>query len=225
LRRFHRTVLFAGRIDVRHTRQRQENRGKPFSLPPAIGMVPPRPRRPRLGITLRLPQTGQCILWPEPFDAVKVLPGRLVDKRNAGWQVPWSAYHLNPSMRAITNRRMRVTVVPGPLIGPSGVVADRVTWCVTVRDRLRGVLGREPLEPDEAYVICGSRQVHTVGVPYPLDAVFCDRNLRVLHIETLQPRSKSRRIRRSRYCIELLGGRAAACGLVPGDRLTFGGRA
>lgn len=120
-------------------------------------------------------------------------------------------------------RRLRVTVREGPLVGPEGVVAAHVTWCVTVRDRMRGVLGRGPLTPDEAYVIAGSRQVHTVGVSYPLDAIFCDRTFRVLHVETLQPQSRSKRIRRSLFCIELLGGRATECGIVPGARVRFGG--
>lgn len=118
-------------------------------------------------------------------------------------------------------RTVRIEVKDGSLLGPRGVVAERVTWCVTLRDRLRGVLGREPLAPDEAYVIAGSRRVHTVGVPYDLDAVFCDESFRVLHVQTLGPRSKSKRVRRSLYCIELLGGRAAECGIVRGVSLEF----
>lgn len=115
-----------------------------------------------------------------------------------------------------------VEVKDGSLLGPHGVVAERVTWCVSLRDRLRGVLGREPLHPDEAYVIAGTRQVHTVGVTYPLDAVFCDPSFRVLHVQTLGPRDRSKRVRRSLYCIELLGGRAAECGVAPGVTLSFG---
>jgi uncharacterized membrane protein (UPF0127 family) len=92
---------------------------------------------------------------------------------------------------------------------------------VTRPDRIRGVLGRPPLEPDEAYVICEARQVHTVGVPYPLDVVFCDRRWRVLHVQTLQPRRKSERIAGALYCVELLGGRAAEAAIEPGQRLTF----
>ena len=88
-------------------------------------------------------------------------------------------------------------------------------------DRIRGVLGRPPLEPDEAYVICRAQKVHTVGVPYPLDVVFCDRRWRVLHVETLQPRGRSRRIADALYCVELLGGRASETGIEPGQRLAF----
>jgi uncharacterized protein len=112
-------------------------------------------------------------------------------------------------------------VLPGALVGPYGVIAERVTWCMTLRDRIRGVLGRPPLDEDEAYVIADSRQVHTEGVPYPLDAVFCDRDWRVLHVETLQPMSRSKRVADSLYVVELLGGRALANGIRPGDRLEF----
>jgi hypothetical protein len=70
-------------------------------------------------------------------------------------------------------------------------------------------------------IIWPCRQVHTVGVPYLLDAVFCDRRFEVLHVETLEPRSRSRRVGRARCCVELLGGRAEACGVVPGVRLAL----
>ena len=126
------------------------------------------------------------------------------------------------TMRLRRHGTVRIEVKDGSLLGPRGVIAERVTWCVTLKDRLRGVLGREPLHADEAYVIAGSRQVHTIGVPYALDAVFCDSLFRVLHVETLQPRGKSKRVRRSLYCIELLGGRAAECDITRGVRLSFG---
>jgi uncharacterized protein len=93
---------------------------------------------------------------------------------------------------------------------------------MSVRERFRGVLGRPPLDSDEAYVIAGARQVHTEGVPYPLDAVFCDVDWRVLHVETMQPMSTSKRVADSFWVVELLGGRASAHGVVPGDRLSFG---
>jgi uncharacterized protein len=112
-------------------------------------------------------------------------------------------------------------VLPGSLVGPRGVVAERVTWCLSLRDRVRGVLGRPPLDPDEAYVIADSKQVHTEGVPYALDAVFCDGRWRVLHVETLQPMSRSKRVPGSVYVVELLGGRAADRGIVHGDQLSF----
>jgi uncharacterized membrane protein (UPF0127 family) len=104
-------------------------------------------------------------------------------------------------------------------MGPNGLVADHVEWATSFRARRRGVIGRPPLSSSEALILWPCRQVHTKGVAYDLDAVFCDRRLRVLHVETLGPRAKSRRVRRARCCIELAGGRASACGLAPGQQL------
>lgn len=107
----------------------------------------------------------------------------------------------------------------GVLLGPGGVVASRVWWATSLRSRLRGVRGRGPLGPDEALVIWPCRRVHTRGLAYELDAVFCDASLAVLDVQTLRPGSLSRRVGRARCCIELLGGRAAACGVAPGVAL------
>jgi uncharacterized membrane protein (UPF0127 family) len=108
---------------------------------------------------------------------------------------------------------------PLVLLGPRGIVADRVTLATTFRARRRGVLGRPPLGLNEAFVIEPCRQVHSFGVPYLLDVVFCDRELKVLHLETLEPERKSLRVRRARSCVELLGGRASECGIEPGISL------
>jgi uncharacterized membrane protein (UPF0127 family) len=107
------------------------------------------------------------------------------------------------------------------LVGPLGIVADDVTWATTFRARRRGVLRRARLGAREAFVISPCRQVHTFGVRYPLDVVFCDRDMRVLHVETLAPRRVSRRVPGALCCVELLGGRALATGLVPGSLLSF----
>ena len=128
--------------------------------------------------------------------------------------VPSDIYHLNP--------QMRITVQPGALYSPHGVVARDVTWCTTFKARRRGVLGREPLSPDEAFVIDRAPQVHTFGVPYALDVIFCDKDWNVMHVETLIPQRKSARVRGSQCCVEILGGRADACGIAPGITLSFG---
>ena len=131
-------------------------------------------------------------------------------------QVPWPAYH----QTSMPNLRPRSHPC-GVLTCPNGPVASTVHWATTFRARRRGVLGRPPLRPDEALVIRPCRRVHTFGVAYPLDVVFCDRDLRVLHVETLEPGRMSERVRAARICIELAGGRAAACSLEPGVELRF----
>jgi len=85
--------------------------------------------------------------------------------------------------------------------------------------RARGLLGGEPLQPDETLWIrpCGS--VHTVGMRYALDLVFVDRGQRVLcvkqHIEPLRFAGHAR----ARSTLELLAGTAALLSISPGARL------
>lgn len=124
----------------------------------------------------------------------------------ASGKCPGSAYHRRVDSRV-------------KLVGPNGVVAERVTLATSFRDRRKGVLGREPLADDEAMVIRPCWQVHTIGVGYPLDVIFCSGNDRVLHVETLQPGRISRPVWRARYCVELRGGRARECGIVRGSVL------
>lgn len=120
---------------------------------------------------------------------------------------------------------MRSVEVRGALVGPLGVVASKVMWATTIGARRRGVLGRPALSDDEAIVLAPCRRVHTVGVAYALDVVFCDADWIVRHVQTLPPRRVSRRVGRASACIELVGGRAAACGLAPGVQLRFEERA
>ncbi len=99
------------------------------------------------------------------------------------------------------------------------VVCDRCLVADTVLLRLRGLIGRPPLEPDEGLLLrpCGS--IHTFFMGYPLDIVFCDRDLQVLAVAENVPRRRTRGRRGARVTIELAAGAAARRGVVPGVRL------
>jgi uncharacterized membrane protein (UPF0127 family) len=63
-------------------------------------------------------------------------------------------------------------------------------------------------------------QVHTFGMRYSIDVVFCDRKWIVRHVlHELEPSRLTRFVLRSRYAIELPAG--AAQGLRRGDRLRW----
>ena len=109
----------------------------------------------------------------------------------------------------------------GSLLGPLGPIATKVHYATTPWTRYRGLRGRLCLSDDEALVLAPCRQVHTFGLRYPIDAVFCDAELRVLYVAELRPRRVSRFVRDARSCVELASGRAIACGVAPGVRLTF----
>jgi uncharacterized membrane protein (UPF0127 family) len=83
--------------------------------------------------------------------------------------------------------------------------------------RLRGLLGRASLAQDEGLLIRPSGSIHMAFMRFPIDAVFCDRELVVLDVvRDLKPwRVASRR--GAKVVIELAVG--AAAGVEPGDRL------
>ena len=101
------------------------------------------------------------------------------------------------------------------------VVAERVRWARSFRQRARGLLRGPPLAPGEGLVLEPAKQVHTIGMRYAIDVVFCDRDWvtkRVLR--SMQPDRISRWVPGARFAIEL---RAGSIGddLVPGQRLVL----
>ena len=52
----------------------------------------------------------------------------------------------------------------------------------TVFSRLKGFIGRFRLKADEGIWVVPSQGVHTLGLFFPLDLVYLDENLRVIHL-------------------------------------------
>jgi uncharacterized membrane protein (UPF0127 family) len=53
----------------------------------------------------------------------------------------------------------------------------------TIFARLKGFIGRLRLRADEGIWMVPSRGIHTLGVRVPLDLIYLDENLRVIHLE------------------------------------------
>jgi len=104
------------------------------------------------------------------------------------------------------------------LTGPSGLIANLRVARGSLQ-RMRGLIRTKPLERTEGLLLRPCRQVHTFGMRYAIDALFCDGDGIVLAVQTLRPRSMSRLVRHARYCIELPEGRARECGIDVGTRL------
>jgi uncharacterized membrane protein (UPF0127 family) len=83
---------------------------------------------------------------------------------------------------------------------------------------MRGLLGRASLEPGEGMLFPRTGSIHMWFMRFPIDAVFCDRDHVVLHVERgLRPwRMASHR--GAKVVIEV--GEGAAADLRPGDRLS-----
>jgi uncharacterized protein len=99
-------------------------------------------------------------------------------------------------------------------------------WCVladSAPSRLRGLLGRAGLERGEGLLLRPAPAVHTYFMRFPIDAVFLDRELRVLGVTPrLRPWRWARR-RGARAVLELGAGEADRLGVRTGERLTYEG--
>ncbi len=63
-------------------------------------------------------------------------------------------------------------------------VATRVVIAGTSAERRRGLLNTKSMQPGGGLWIAPCEAIHTVGMPWPIDVVFLDRNRRVLKIVT-----------------------------------------
>ncbi len=111
-------------------------------------------------------------------------------------------------MRHVTVRNETRRVGLGSRVG----VADNY-WL-----RLRGLLGRPPLQPGEGLLITPCRAVHMMGMKYPIDVAFLDPDHRVVGVvDSLAPGRKSGWFRSARHALELPAGTLKATGTCEGD--------
>lgn len=101
------------------------------------------------------------------------------------------------------------------------VADDRVLATLEVADtfkaRLKGVVGRSSL--DGALLIRPTCSVHTLGVKFPLDVVYCDSEMRVIDMVTMAPNRIGMVRFRARAVIEAPKGSFERWGLNVGDQL------
>jgi uncharacterized protein len=99
------------------------------------------------------------------------------------------------------------------------VVCERCQAADTFLTRLRGLLGKRALPQGEGLLLHPASSIHMFFMRFPIDAVFCDRDLRVLDVERgLRPWKTAGR-KGAKIVIELAEG--AAAGVEPGDRLVL----
>ncbi len=112
-------------------------------------------------------------------------------------------------MRAI-NQTRQVELVQ------DGIVA------ATAWSRLRGLLGRPRLQSGQGLLLRGEKAIHTIGMSYPIDALFLERTGRVVHLErNLVPLRASPFVWRSADILELPAGTIERTGTALGDVILF----
>jgi len=101
----------------------------------------------------------------------------------------------------------------GELVCERCEVADRPL------SRLRGLLGRNRLEPGAGLLLEPCNSVHTLFMRFPVDAVFLDAERRVLRVRHRMGPWRAAGARGARAVLELAAGEAERCGVAPGERL------
>ena len=91
----------------------------------------------------------------------------------------------------------------------------------TFAARSRGLLGREGI--DGALLLRPAKSVHTIGMRFPIDVAFCDRNLVVVDVVRLHPFRLTRPRLRSHNVIEAEAGAFERWRLRVGDQLDVEG--
>jgi uncharacterized membrane protein (UPF0127 family) len=98
----------------------------------------------------------------------------------------------------------------GEVLATAEVAASR-------RERTRGLLGRDGTTGAMVFRRC--RQVHTLGMRFPIDVAFCADDGRVLRVSSLSPWRVSPLVWRSAFVIEAEAGAFERWALRVGDRI------
>ena len=83
--------------------------------------------------------------------------------------------------------------------------------------RLRGLLGRDDV--DGALLIRPAKSVHTLGMRFPIDVAFCDRDMRVVATKTMRRFRVGRPRIKAKCVVEANAGAFERWRLQPGDQL------
>lgn len=90
--------------------------------------------------------------------------------------------------------------------------------CETFGERARGLLLRARPGPETAYLLSPCARIHTFGMHFPIDVVFCDEHERIVDVvEALRP-WRIASCAAARHVWELSSGSVQALGLRRGDR-------
>jgi uncharacterized protein len=100
------------------------------------------------------------------------------------------------------------------------VVCEHCLLAETMFTRLRGLLGRKGLAEGEGLLLRPASSIHTAFMRFTIDAVFIDRENRIVKVAAELRPWRMAACRGSRAVLELPAGEAARRGIRPGVSLT-----
>jgi uncharacterized membrane protein (UPF0127 family) len=105
--------------------------------------------------------------------------------------------------------------------GDGAVICERCEVPKSSFGRMRGLLGRDGLEPGTGMLIDSAPSVHMFFMRFPIDVVFLDRGWRVVGVRHCLRPWRVAGARGAVAALELPAGTAAASGIKEGDALVL----
>ncbi len=102
------------------------------------------------------------------------------------------------------------------------ILAEEVSFADTPLKRIKGLLGRKDFHRGQALIIKPCNAIHTFFMRFPIDALFVDRNYKVVQtIAYLKPFRLTSIYFKASLVIELPSGTIQATPTEVGDQLTL----
>jgi hypothetical protein len=102
------------------------------------------------------------------------------------------------------------------------IVCERCLLAETALTRMRGLLGRRELPSGDGILLKPASSIHMAFMRFAIDAVFLDRELRVVKVAADVKPWRAAGARGAKSVLEIPAGEAARRGLKVGDRLLVG---
>jgi len=99
------------------------------------------------------------------------------------------------------------------------LIAERIGLASGFFPRLRGLLGRKSLDEGEGLLLSPCSSIHCFGMRFPIDAIFLDKQYRVVAVHPDMKPGAMASHRQARYVLELKAGEAERHNLEVGEQL------
>lgn len=97
------------------------------------------------------------------------------------------------------------------------MIASQVELADRFLSRFLGLMGKPALGPEEGLLLTHCSSIHCCFMRFPIDAVYLNRTMKIVGIETVKPWRAGSFFRGAKHVLELPAGKAR--GLSPGDTL------
>jgi len=101
------------------------------------------------------------------------------------------------------------------------IVAEHAELAQSPLKRMKGLLGKKGLAPDEAIILRPASSIHTVFMRFAIDVIYIDRDNKVVKVVRDLVPYRFSAAKGAKTVIEMMTGATTTTDLQPGDQLTM----